>query len=227
MSSEACRNIRIALRFLGYELPDNNTYDEAVERAITALQLDERHLYVDGYTGPGTRRLLTRTLLKKGGERLFLTMKHPEGDQPPLVFLSYSWKDTDIVNKIDQWLRDQDIRVLRDNRDFRPGTAIPEAILESIVQADKVIAIYSSKSRQRDWPRFEISIAEKEEQIGRRHLLIYLVLDNTPLPAHDPHRIAVMAKGRTLREVGQDLLRGILGEKAEPPRFEYDENEKL
>lgn len=192
-----------------------------------AFQTDNKHTALDGYVGPGTRQRLTQKLIEKQGERVFATTKHPEGYQPPIVFLSYAWEDTEKVNKIDQWLRDNGIRVLRDNRDFVPGTLIPKAILQALVQADKVIAVYSSKSRHRDWPRFEINRAEQEEQMGRRHLLIYLVLDDTPLPSHDPYRIAVMAKGRVLREIGKDLLKGILGQKIEPPRYDYNENEEL
>ena len=57
-------------------------------------------------------------------------------------------------------------------------------------------------------------------------VLIYLVLDDVELPKHDPNRLAVIAKGRPLREVGQDLLRAI---RREGGRLEYgyDEDEPL
>jgi hypothetical protein len=227
MSSVACRNIRSALRLLGYKLAPSDLYDKELEEVVLAFQYDNNHTALDGLVGPGTRRLLTEMLLSKRGEKAFTRMKHPEGRQPPIVFLSYAWKDTPVVNKLDQWLRDHGIRVLRDTRNFKPGHQIPNSIRDAIIQADKVVAVYSTRSKHRDWPRFEISIAEEQEKTSTGPLLIYLILDNTQLPKYDPHRIAIKAKGRALREVGQDLLKGILGQEPEPARYDYDENERL
>jgi hypothetical protein len=226
-NSEACRNIGIALGFLGYTVAPKDEYDEELGNAVTAFQDKSGHQFIDGIFGPGTRKRLVEEVLKKGGERLFLTMKHPEGNEPPSVFLSYAWDDTHIINKIDQWLRDNGVRVSRDTRDFMPGMQLDHAIVRAIAEADKVIVAYSSYSKNRDWPQFERVTAEQEERLARKHFLIYLVLDDTALPKHDPNRIAVLAKGKPLRDVGADLLRGIMGQKTEPKRYEYDENEIL
>lgn len=226
-NSQACTNIRDALRFLGYQVADTNEYDNELESVVTAFQDKYNHRFKDGLFGPGTRKLLTEQVVQQGGERLFLAMKHPERDQPPIVFLSYAWEDDEIVNKIDQWLRDNGVRVSRDTTDFLPGRRLSDEIIKAIAAADKVLAVYSMRSKHRDWPRFEITIAEQEEQTGNKHFLIYLVLDETALPKHDPNRIAVMAKGRHLQDVGADVLRGILGQKSEPKRYDYDPKEIL
>jgi len=226
-SGEACHNIRSALRLLNYKVASGDLYDHNLEAAVLAFQTDNKHTSQDGFVGPRTRRLLTIKLLEKRGEQPFRRMTLPKGNQPPLVFLSYAWEDAERVNKIDQWLRDHEIRVERDTRDFLPGKKLPQEITDAITRADKVIAVYSFKSRERDWPRFEINIAEQHEKIKKHDLLIYLILDDIPLPKHDPHRIAVMAKDRTLGDVGRDLLKGIVGLKSKPVRYKYNENESL
>jgi hypothetical protein len=219
----ACQNIRHALRALGYKLAPGNSFDRELEHRILSFQEDHNHNVVDGQVGPGTRRLLTEVILEKIGPAFFERLEAPRRTEQPQVFLSYSWADSTIVDQVDQWLRDQGIRVWRDTRDFLPGKQLPALITETIKQADKVVAVYSQQSRSRDWTAFEIRIAEELERDGKE-VLIYLVLDDTPLPKHDPNRLAVMARGCTLKEVGHKLLHGILGTRPEPPRINIDEN---
>jgi hypothetical protein len=225
-SGIACRNIRNALRALGYKIPPGDSFDEDLKQQVISFQKEYNHNVIDGQVGPGTRRRLTSVVLRKFGQSFFARLEYPTGPTSPRVFLSYAWGDAETVDKIDQWLRDQNIRVWRDTRDFVPGKQIPDLIRTAIREADKVVAVYSSRSKGRDWPAFEIKIAEEAEKDGRE-ILLYLVLDETPLPSHDPHRLAIMGKGRTLKEVGQDLLHGILGWRREAKRIEYDENEVI
>jgi len=225
-SGVASRNIRHALRSLGYEIAPGDLYDEELELRVISFQKEYGHNVVDGQIGPGTRRRLTRAVLAKLGPSFFARLEPPQRPSSPRVFLSYAWEDGKIVDKLDQWLRDQDIRVWRDSREFVPGKQIPDLIKTAIREADKVVAVYSRRSKGRDWPAFEIKIAEELERDGKE-VLIYLVLDDTPLPSHDPLRLAVMGNGRTLKEVGQDLLHGILGWRREVQRIEYDENEVI
>ena len=145
----------------------------------------------------------------------------------PSVFLSYAWNDAATVNKIDQWLRDNDIRVVRDERDFIPGNEISHEIETAIKRVDKVIAVLSRDSKGRDWPSFELKIAEQRECNGENRVLIYLILDDTSLPLHDPNRLAIRSSGKSLKNVGLELLRGIRGTAAEPVRYDYNEDELL
>jgi len=138
------------------------------------------------------------------------------------VFISYSWTDSEIVSQFDQFLRDRNIRVRIDTRDLLPGRQIPDAKKEAIVEVDKVLVFYSENSKNRDWPRFEVSIAEEVERKNKKDFIIYIVLDNTELPRHDPNRIAIFAKGKSFGDVGKQILMGIEGGLYDAPSINYD-----
>jgi TIR domain-containing protein len=227
MSGPVCANLRTALRLLDYDIDWDDKYDESLARAILQFQVDNKHSNRDGFFGSGTRRLLTAKLFEAHGTSPFERMYDPDERHPPVVFLSYSWRDSEKVDKIDQWLRDHGVQVIRDNRNFTPGMQLPEMIRDAVQRCDKVVAVYSKNSKKRDWPSFERAIAEQKEQGGTVGFLIYLVLDNTSPPAHDPHRIYVTTANRALRDIGDDLVRGICGEATEARRIEYDENKLL
>jgi hypothetical protein len=225
---QVSQNIRSALQMIGFRIGSGTHYDEQLKAAILDFQKSYNHRNHDGLFGPGTRRLLATVLADKTGTHALSVLKDVENITPTAIFLSYAWTDSSPVDKIDQWLRDNGVRVQRDARDFKPGQQIPDAIRDAIVQADKVLLVYSANSKDRDWQRFEISVAEQKEQAGgHQGFIIYLVLDNTPLPKHDSNRIAVRSPGKSVRQIGEELLRGIVGQKGEPPRIEFDENEPL
>jgi hypothetical protein len=140
--------------------------------------------------------------------------------------LSYAWADASRVDKLDQWLRDHEIRVIRDSSSFKAGTQIEDNIWKSVLSADKVIAIYSEKSKGRDWPSLEQEIAGQVESQLKTQLLIYLRLDDTPLKAYDQNRIAIEAQGKTLKQVGSEILKS-LGMALERARIDYDEDAPL
>jgi TIR domain len=109
---------------------------------------------------------------------------------------------------------------------FKAGSNILDNIWKSVLSADKVVAVYSQQSKARDWPTFEQQIAERVEQLIKAEVLIYLRLDDTPLKAHDPTRIAIDAKGKTLKEIGLEIQKS-LNMPVERARFEYDEDAPL
>ncbi|MEO1254235.1 MAG: toll/interleukin-1 receptor domain-containing protein, partial [Bacteroidota bacterium] len=204
----------------------SDEYTQKLSDAVYEFQADYNHVNQDGIFGPLTRRLLAMKLIEKLDYQPFKILQEVR-KYLSTVFISYAWKDSHIVNKVDQWLRDRKINVVRDNRDFAPGQKIPEAITDAVNTVDKVIVIYSKNSKSRDWPQFERSLAEQQEQKRGESFIIYLVLDDTPLPKHDVYRISILAKGKKLKEVGTDILWGILGSKAEHARYEYDDDEIL
>jgi hypothetical protein len=57
-------------------------------------------------------------------------------------------------------------------------------------------------------------------------MLIYLLLDEINVPSDDPTRVSVFARNKTLRDVGEELMKGIAGGTSSP-RYKYDENEPL
>jgi hypothetical protein len=100
------------------------------------------------------------------------------------------------VNKIDQWLRDHGLRVIRDRQFFVAGATIQDNIVRAVASSDKILAVLSANSRNRDWPSLERELAERVEVRLGAPVLIYLCLDSTPLPAHDLTRLAIMTKDK-------------------------------
>ena len=225
----ACKNAKTALAGLGFARifgDDPLLYDQKLTEAIRRFQQKTGNRNIDGNIGPGTRSLLVSKFLQNFGVSQFAELDASDSIQTPTVFLSYAQVDSERVNKLDQWLRDNGIRVIRDTRDFSPGSQLLDNICKSILSADKVIAVYTKKSKNRDWTSFEHQIAQQiESQLGAP-VLVYLRLDDTPLKAHDPHRVAINAQGKTLKEIGLEIQKS-LGIAPAPARFDYDENAPL
>ncbi|MGH7428732.1 MAG: TIR domain-containing protein [Candidatus Methylomirabilaceae bacterium] len=224
-----CANVRRALDLLGVVHEqggsDSDLFDEALEGAVRRFQDQFRNRVSDGQVGPGTRRLIVSNLLGRFDASIFLRLKRPQ--LAPSVFLSYTWLDSRKVDKLDQWLRDHGIRVIRDQTSFEAGVSIPENIRRAVAEADKVVAVFSAHSKDRDWPRLEKAIAEEVEHRLGRPVLLYVALDDTPLPSHDPTRLAILAKAKALRQVGAEVLHALTGAGIEPVRVEYDETKPL
>jgi hypothetical protein len=225
----ACKNAKATLAWLGFYREsgdDPQLYDRQLFEAVKRFQKEIGHRNMDGAIGPGTRSLLVSKLLEESGAAKFSELDASEIVRIPTVFLSYAWVDAPRVNKLDQWLRDHGIRVIRDVNDFKASSQIPDSIWKSVLSADKVIAVYSRRSKTRDWPSFEQQIAEQVERLLKTPVLIYVRLDGTPLKANDPHRIAIDARGKTLKQVGLEIQKS-LNMPVEPARFDYNEDEPL
>ncbi len=231
----ACGNARRALSWLRIDtgLPiaefDRNLFDESLLAAVREFQLRYHHRVADGLIGPGTRRLLTREILHAMGDNtsIFQRLQLPEQRREPSVFLSYAWSDSERVDKLDQWLRDRGIHVIRDQDSFIAGESIQENIARAISDADKIVAILSQNSRDRDWPRLERTLAEQLESSIGTSVLIYVRLDDAELPTHDSTRVAISARGVPLKEVGQRILHAVRGANLIAPTHPYDENEPM
>jgi hypothetical protein len=221
----ACKNAKTALNKLGFRTAggDPLLYDQSLFKAVEKFQEETGHRNVDGAIGPGTRARLVSELLRKSGAPKFAELDASEAGLVPTVFLSYAWDDASRVDKLDQWLRDHGISVIRDTSSFSAGSRIESNIWKSVLSADKVIAVYSAKSKSRDWPSLERQIAEQVESQLKTSLLIYLRLDETPLKAYDQNRIAIEARGKTLKQVGLEIQKS-LGIALERARIDYDED---
>lgn len=228
----ACANVRRALCILGhleptFQISDTaDDLDEALWCAVRKFQETQRGARVDGLVGPVTRQLLVSALLERDSVTVFqgrLTRPDPVSQ----VFLSYAWRDASKVDKVDQWLRDNGVRVIRDQTDFVPGETIDDSIRDAVARSDKVVAVYSENSKGKEWPALEAFVAgELEAALGTK-LLVYVRLDNTPLPERTAGRLHIDAAERTLRSVGEKLLHAITGEGANLSRYDYDENAPL
>ena len=227
----ACANLRRALSMLDIVVEGENTdelqYDKVLSEAVRAFQARFGHRVSDGLTGPGTRKRLVSELFHRFTPSIFARLRRPETWSQRSVFISYSSVDRDRVNKIDQWLRDNGIRVVRDCQFFMAGTTIQENIVRAVAHSDKILAILSSSSSGRDWPRFERELAEQVESKLGSPVLIYLCLDDIELPAHDSTRLAIQSKGKTLKQVGQEILHAVADIPIPQWEYSYDENEPI
>lgn len=229
----ACGNARMALSWFdistGGQVPwsDRNLFDESLSTAVKEFQIRYNHRAKDGLIGPGTRSLLTAKILDKMGASIFERLHRPEQRSRPSVFLSYAWSDSERVDKLDQWLRDHGVQVIRDRDSFIAGESIQENIARAVSAADKIVAILSRNSRNRDWPHFERTVAEQLESRIGSSVLIYVRLDDTKLPAHDSTRVAISARDVPLKDVGEQLLHAVVGASRAISTYLYDENEPL
>jgi len=145
-SGEACRNIRIALQYLGYSIPESDKYDKELEGMVRDFQVDNNHTSNDGCVGPNTRKLLAQKLREKIGERPFHKMKYPEGEAFPFVFLSYARDDLDSARRIFQELTRAGVRVWFDKESLLPGQNWSGAVRKGIRGSRFFLALLSEKS---------------------------------------------------------------------------------
>jgi hypothetical protein len=227
----ACANIRRALAMLDIDFPaaenDELLYDTVLREAVRTFQTKYRHRVADGLVGPGTRERIVSELLHRFSPSIFARLRRPEVWSRPSVFISYASADRERVNKIDQWLRDNGLRVVRDCQFFVAGTTIQENIVRALSQSDKILAVLSKNSRNRDWPRLERELAEQVEARLGAPVLVYLCLDDTALPAHDSTRLAILAKDKTLKQVGEEILHAVAGIAIPQWQYVYDETKPL
>jgi hypothetical protein len=235
----ACYNIRTVMgwfdhlqapspsRYADPSKLDEDVYDDDLRAAVRQFQQSLHHLPADGLVGPGTRQRIVAEVLHQYSASKFLRLRRPEFRQKPSVFISYAWADTAKVDKLDQWLRDHGVQVVRDREIFVAGSTIEESIAQAVATSDKILAILSHESRHRDWPQLERALAEQvESRLGER-VLIYVRLEEMALPLHDSTRIAIDAFGHSLKDVGRHVLHAVSGVPLPPSGFSYDEDEPL
>lgn len=88
---------------------------------------------------------------------------------PPLstdyIFMSYSRRDDAVMRRIVAFLREQGIKVWVDNEKLIPGTPVWEKEIEKAVQgASAVVVVLSPDSKDSEWVRREISLADQYEK---------------------------------------------------------------
>jgi len=81
------------------------------------------------------------------------------------VFMSYSRRDDVVMRRIVIFLRSQGIKVWVDNEKLIPGTPIWEEEIEKAVQnTSAVIVVLSPDSKDSEWVRREINLADQHEK---------------------------------------------------------------
>ena len=88
------------------------------------------------------------------------------------VFMSYSRRDSDVMWRTAKYLRERGINVWVDNEKLVPGTAIWEEEIEKAIKAaSAIVVVMSPDSKNSEWVRREISMADQY----RKHILPILV----------------------------------------------------
>ncbi len=78
------------------------------------------------------------------------------------VFMSYSRRDDAVMRRIVTFLRNKDIKVWVDNEKLIPGTPIWEEEIEKAIKtAPAIVAVLSPDSKNSEWVRREISLADQ------------------------------------------------------------------
>jgi nucleoside 2-deoxyribosyltransferase len=91
----------------------------------------------------------------------------------PTVFLSYSLRDADLVQRFEIALKRLGFKALNPAREMQPGDVWRQAILSALKQSDVVITLVSTPARfQSSWLLYEAGVAES---LGKP---VFLLLPN-------------------------------------------------
>jgi hypothetical protein len=170
----ACRNIRDALRLLGYDLPVGDRYDPDLRGAVQQFQISQAHDSRDGLVGPGTRRLLTRIVI--GISEGFF--KRGRMSPEYAVFLSYSRKDEGRVADIVGRLQTCGIPVFRDREAIPGGASWPEMLYRSVRKCQVFVCMLSAHAATSINVLIEVALAR---HAGRP--ILPVVLEAVDLPS--------------------------------------------
>ena len=138
----ACRNLRLALNRLGYDIPITDIYDAQLSEFVKRFQADFKHPNIDGVFGRGTRRLLTRVMLEQNDrfyERGFVSPEYA-------VFLSYSRGDEALVTPLANGLRNRGLPVFQDLEAIPSGQYWPDVLYRSIQKCQVFLCFVSEHS---------------------------------------------------------------------------------
>lgn len=94
------------------------------------------------------------------------------------VFISYSHKDADFVEKLEKHLIDEDLTVWRDVHKLVAGD-FQRQIFTAIRRQDIIITVLSKNSVDSDWVAAEVAFARKKERAEKRDVLCPLAIDSS------------------------------------------------
>lgn len=103
--------------------------------------------------------------------------------ESPQVFLAYSHKDKDFVDKLVEDLRHRGLRVWYDVEQIRPGDRIVEKLRDGLSTSGYMLAILSRASVVSPWATKEIEMAMSRELEGKWPRVIPVLVGDVELPA--------------------------------------------
>lgn len=111
------------------------------------------------------------------------------------VFISYSHRDAEMVDKFTVQLANNDIKVLRDAYRILPGDRFADEIYDWIASASSACIFISKHSTDSEWVAAEIDACHRRLGEDRKFAVIPVVLDNTAPPESLRDRVFVDARG--------------------------------
>lgn len=100
--------------------------------------------------------------------------------------------------------------------EFKAGVEIAANARKAIAAADKVLAMLSAQSREREWTKREWEFAEEVQRQINDPVLVFVCLDDTPLRERHSERLAI-PMGIPVHEVGHRILHALGAEVLRPP----------
>lgn len=93
------------------------------------------------------------------------------------IFISYSIKDLDFVEKISEDLNRNDFQVVKYNDALLVGDNIRDKLEQSISKADSIVVVLSKKASESPWISEEIALAQKHNKV-----ILPVLRENVKLP---------------------------------------------
>lgn len=94
------------------------------------------------------------------------------------IFISYSYEDSDFVDKLYKYLKEAGAPVWLDRHDMLAGSLYKQ-IARNIRIQDIVIVVLSGHSTESDWVEAELEMARKKEKDENRDILCPVALDDS------------------------------------------------
>ena len=107
------------------------------------------------------------------------------------VFISYSWKDKAIAQKITDDLRARGIRVWIDTSELLPGDSLIQKISKGISDSEFIVMILSRNSQKSQWAQRELEIAFRQEREGSSVRFIPIRIDDSLIPSFLSDRVYI------------------------------------
>ena len=99
------------------------------------------------------------------------------------IFLSYAYRDNDVIQKVRKHLVDNQMDVFDDRNDIAAGASLIRSINQAIDRSDTLLFFVSSNSEKSIWMSQEISFAIDKKMKGGEATLIPVLLEkNAKIP---------------------------------------------
>jgi hypothetical protein len=134
----------------------------------------------------------------------------------PIVFISYTWANDDVVMAIDTWLQNKGLQTKIDKRDFFAGEGIRDEIIRVMSECNVILIFYSKQYKGKPWTEFEQELArdlriEAKKKGTLPPRTIYLMIDDSFVPdITEANKLHIMAKGKTFESVCEEIYQNIL-----------------